>query len=480
MLLFFQFLAPAIGVISTVSSVVSQNKAAQRQRDALETSKRASSIQTEQRLLHLQQQRAYTEAQLRIDNMARQQERAIAQTQVGLQEQAIKNQIQQETLNNQANILATQGEQALATGQLETQTALAQEQLRSQQALQRQGRNFNFLSQNAALELSDAAQFSGQAANLRDQLTSVQNERVNLRGEVAQQLDAIAREFQVASQQDREALKRRAAMAVSLAAGQGLSETDKSLLAEQDNAIMRSAIERALQGGRTQELLDQAEKFQLAQLDRTRDNIIGDFQNNRLLSQANLGLQQGQLVGTNKLADAQQAVQNRLGAMQINLPAQLQQLGIDHNAALQMNLNDIGTIRNLQQLGLDQQAIETLKVAQENTFNLGNAQADLNKNFANLALDANRLSVQSAGAAEQASLAAQQQSIRSPGALGVLSGLTQGAGVLAGSGILSGGSANTSPSNPLFTPPINPNPNVGGTLQSAGQAFGTLGNVAGF
>lgn len=454
-------IAAGVGILGTVSSVVSQNRAAQSQRDALELSKDTAALQTQQRLLALEQKKAYVEGQLRLDNLARQQEQAIAVNQLGMQEQAINLQLQQEALNQQANAGLIQGQQAQATGQLGNQFFAQQQQLAAQDALGRQSRDLNFMSQDAALELGNASQLSGQTAQLRNQLAAVDNQQIAVKDQVSQQLDALALEFQNASAAQREGLRQKAIAAVSLATGGELSQSDRALLAEQENAMMRNAVEAALRGGRSKDLLREAEKFQLAELQNQRANAIGDFQNTRLLSDANLGVAQGQIMGKNKLDATQAAISNRLSNADINFTRQLAQLGIDHQAALQLNLNDVNVQRNLAQLGLDQNALDVLKQAQANSFNLGTAQADLNKNFSNLALDANRLSVQSAGAAERAAISAQQQQVRSPGALGLLSGLASGVGTLAGTGVLSGGAPTIPPANPLFTPPINPNPNAG-------------------
>lgn len=455
-------IAAGVGILGTVTNIVGQNRAAQAQRDALELSKDAAALQTQQRLLAIEQKKAFVEGQLRLDNLARQQEQAIAVNQLGMQEQAINLQLQQEALNQQANQGLIQGQQGLATGQLQNQFFTQQQQLSAQDALARQGRDLNFMSADAALELSNASQLSGQTAQLRNDLASLDNRNIEVKTAVANQLDELAQEFQNASATQREALRQKAIAAVQLSTGGDLSQSDRALLAEQETAMTRNAIEAALRGGRGRDLLREAEKFQLAELQNQRSNAIGDFQNTRLLSDANFGVQRGQLLGQNRLAATQADVQNRVANADINLSRQLAQLGIDHQAALQLNLNDINTQRNLAQLGLDQNALNVLKTAQANSFELGNAQAELNKNFSTLALDANRLSVQSAGAAERANISAQQQQVRSPGAIGLLSGVAGGLGQLAGTGVLSGiGIPGTQPSNPLFTPPINPNPNVG-------------------
>ena len=477
-------IAAGVGILGTVSNIVGQNRAAQSQRDALELSKNAAALQTQQRLLALEQKKQFVEGQLRLDNLARQQEQAIAVNQLGMQEQAINLQMQQEALNQQANRGLIESERGFATGDLSNQFFQQQQQLSARDALSRQGRDLNFMSENALLELSNESQLAGQTADLRNNLAAVDNRNIEVKAQVANQLDELAQEFQTASAAQREALRQKAIAAVQLSTGTDLSQSDRALLAEQENAMIRNAVEGALRGGRSRDLLREAEKFQLAELQNQRSNAIGDFQNTRLLSDANLGARRGQILGENKLAATQADVGNRLANANINLSRQLSQLGIDHQAALQLNLNDVNTQRNLAQLGLDQNALDVLRTAQANSFELGNAQAELNKNFANLALDANRLSVQSAGAAERANLSAQQRSIRSPGAIGLLSGIAGGVGQLAGTGILSGGATSAPPSNPLFntpfTPPFNPNanrelvfnsPDFGNQYQLSGPTF---------
>lgn len=461
-------IAAGVGILNTATSIIGQNRAAQAQRDALKLSKDAAALQTQQRLLAIEQKKQFVEGQLRLDNLARQQEQAIAVNQLGMQEQAINLQLQQEALNQQANVGLIRGQQARDTGQLSNEFFTQQQQISARDALERQGRDLNFLTQNAALELSNESQLSGQTAQLRNDLAAVDNRNIELKSQVANQLDELATEFQTASAGQREALRQKAIAAVQLATGGDLSQSDRALLAEQENAMIRNMVEGAMRGGRSRDLIREAEKFQLAELQNQRNNAIGDFQNTRLLSDANFGVARGQILGENKIRATQADVQNRLANANINLNRQLAQLGIDQNAALQLNLNDVNTQRQLAQLGLDQAALDVLRTAQANSFELGNAQAGLNRNFANLALDANRLSVQSAGAAERANLSAQQQSIRSPGALGFLSGVAGGLGQLAGTGILSRGGVPAVPaSNPLytggstfntpFTPPFNPN-----------------------
>ena len=476
-------IAAGLGLLETATSIIGQNKAAQAQRDALELSKNTAALQTQQRLLAIEQKKAFVEGQLRLDNLARQQEQAIAVNQLGMQEQAINLQLQQEAFNQQANQGLIQGQQARDTGQLTNEFFVQQQQLQARDALERQGRDLNFLTADAALELSNESQLSGQTADLRNALAAVDNRNIELRSAVANQLDELAQEFQTASAGQREALRNKAIAAVQLSTGGDLSQSDRALLAEQENAMIRNMVEGAMRGGRSRDLIREAEKFQLAELQNQRSNAIGDFQNTRLLSDANFGVRQGQLMGENRIATTEANVRNRLANANINLNRQLAQLGIDHNAALQLNLNDVNTQRQLAQLGLDQKSLDVLRTAQANSFELSNAQAELNKNFANLALDANRLSVQSAGAAERAALSAQQQSIRSPGAIGFLSGIAGDLGQLAGTGILSGiGIPSAPPSNPLytggststfntpFTPPFNPNAGAQ-TYQLSGPTF---------
>ena len=442
----------AVGAIGTVASVVNQNRQAQAQRDLLEQSKELSAIQTQQRLAAIEQKRMFTEHQLKLDNMARSQEREIASMQLNLQQQAINNQIQQESLNNQANAQMIAQEQGFATGARQNQTFLQQQQLEQQQQLSQMGRDFNFLTQDAALNLQNAAQFSGQAAQLRNQLAAIENQEVGVRQQVVSQLDQLAQQFQNAGAQEREAIRQQAQAAVTLAGGSGLSLSDRAALGEVDNRIMQAAVERALQTGRTEELLKEAEAFQLGQLQRQRENITGDFQDRRLLSRAQFGQARGQLQGQTILGDVQRTLGTNLGRGQINLSAQLQQLGIDQAALTQLNLNDAATQRNLQQLGLDAAALDTLRVAQSNSARLGDAQAALNQQFGELALDANRLSVQSAGAAERAAISGQQAMIRSPGALGFLSAVAGAGADIVNSGLLSG-NVQTAPTNPFYQPP---------------------------
>ena len=95
-----------------------------------------------------------------------------------MQEQAINLQLQQEALNQQANVGLIQGEQARATGQLGNQFFQQQQQLAAQNALARQGRDLNFMSSDAALELSNASQLSGQTAQLRNQLAAVDTQQI--------------------------------------------------------------------------------------------------------------------------------------------------------------------------------------------------------------------------------------------------------------------------------------------------------------
>ena len=442
----------AIGAVGTVASVVTQNRQAQAQRDILEQSKELSAIQTQQRLAAIEQKRMFVEHQLKLDNLARSQEREIASMQLNLQQQAINNQIQQESINNQANAQLIAQEQGFDTGARENRTFLQQQQLEQQQQLSQMGRDFNFLTEDAALGLQNAANFSGQAAQLRNQLAAVENQEVGVRQETVSQLDQLAQQFQNANAEDREAIRQQAQAAVALAGGSRLSLSDRAALGEVDNRIMQAAVERALQTGRTEELLKEAEAFQLGQLQRQRRNLTGDFQNQRLLSRAQFGAAQGQLQGETILGDVGRALGTNLGRGEINLAAQLQQLGIDQNALTQLNLNDAATQRNLQQLGLDAAALDTLRVAQANSANLGDAQAALNQQFGELALDANRLSVQSAGAAERAAISGQQATIRSPGALGFLSAVAGAGADIIGSGLLSGG-GQTAPTNPLYRSP---------------------------
>ena len=170
-----------------------------------------------------------------------------------MQEQAINLQMQQEAMNQQANVGLIQGERGRATGQLQNQFFQQQQQLSAQDALARQGRDLNFMSADAALELSNASQLSGQTAQLRNDLASLDNRNIEVKTAVANQLDELAQEFQNASATQREALRQKAIAAVQLSTGGDLSQSDRALLAEQETAMTRNAIEAALRGGRGRE-----------------------------------------------------------------------------------------------------------------------------------------------------------------------------------------------------------------------------------
>lgn len=429
-------IAAGIGTLANVVGIVNQNKAAGAQRDALEASANAADTETQIRLAEIESQKLYLNQLLSLQNLARSQEQTLTMHQNQLQQNALDQAITQESLNQQANDLLTQRGFEFANQELVNRRFREQQQLQAQDILSQNQRNVNFFGESAGLQLTEASQLGGLASQLRDRINAIETRKVGVQEEVLGQLQQIAQEYRTATEQERQNLRNQAAAAVSLSTRTGgLSQSDKALLAEQDSRLIHQALDRAFQAGRIPELLAQAEQFQLQQLDDQANRARTDFARNRELLNQNIATQQTTLLGRKNLEDTAADLATNLQGLSQDQAGELQRAGINLDALLDINLNDIGTQERLTQLGIDRTGLEALKTIQANTFALSDATDRLNQQFGNLGLTAQGAAIGAAGAAQRESLLAARAGVTSPGALGVLSALAGGAGTI--SGILS-------------------------------------------
>jgi hypothetical protein len=151
------------------------------------------------------------------------------------------------------------------------------------------------------------------------------------------------------------------------------------------------------------------------------------------------------------LSDTQLQLRNALAGLTAAQSYALEKLNLDSNMLLSLDLNNINTVQQLSQAGVDEQALNVLKLTQENTLRLQNEQDELNRNFSQLALTGQGQSIMQQSQAANQALNAQKSSIKSPGALGLLT-----AGVGAGYNIynaVKGTQANIQPTNPFYQQP---------------------------
>lgn len=448
-------IAAGVGTLANVVSIVNQNRAAGAQREALEASAAAADTETKIRLAEIESQKLYLNQLLSLQGLARTQEQTLQIHQNALQQNALDQAITQESLNQQANALLTQRGFEFANQELINRRFREQQQLQSQDILNQNQRNINFFGESAGLQLSQASQIGGLASQLRDRINAIETRKVGVQEEILGQLQQIAQEYRTATEQERQNLRNQAAAAVSLSTRTGgLSQSDQALLAEQDSRLIHTALDRAFQAGRIPELLEQAQQFQLQQLDDQAKRVRTDFRRNRELLNQNIATQQTTLLGQKNIQDTAAKLATNLQGLSQDQLGELQRAGINLDAFLEMNLNDIGTQERLLQLGIDRTGLEALKNIQANTFALSDATDRLNQQFGNLGLTAQGAATTAAGAAQRESLLAARAGVTSPGVLGFLSAAAGGAGTIAG--ILS---SRRQPGSTASTFPAGQNPN---------------------
>lgn len=478
----FPIIAAGLGTLASVNSIVQQNRSAAAQREALDASARAADRETQIRLAEIESQKLYLNQLLTLQNLARAQEQGLAIHQNTLQENALDQAITQEGLNQQANALLTQRGFEFANQELLNRRFGQQQQLQQQEILRQNQRNLNFFGENAQLQLSNASQLGGLASQLRDRINLIENQKVGVQEQILGQLQDIAQEYQNATEQERQNLRNQAAAAVSLSTRTGgLSASDQALLAEQDNRLIHSALDRAFKAGRIPELLDQAQQFQLQQLDDQANRARTDFRRNRELLSQNVATRRTTLLGNKNLEDTADNLQLNLQGLSEDQLGELQRAGINLETLTELNLNDIGTQERLLQLGVDRRGLEALKVVQANTFSLANAADRLNREFGNLALTAQGIGIQASGAAQRESLMAARAGVTSPGLLGFLAAGASGAGTIAGilsrrnpTGTTNRFPAGQNPFPPTITVPTVPAPAPIGDFPVPGSTGGTF------
>ena len=442
-----------VGTASAVSSISSQNKQAKAQREAIDAQAANSEANTALRLIEIEKQKLYAQSQTQIDNMARLNAREVQRAQNQLTQAQLDLQIQQAQLQQQtqSQIIGQNRDtqlQQLDVGDFtnQAQGQLTREAARNQFAVgeakdvisTREGLQSSILSQNQAL-----LDIEKQRSN---SIVSANAQQIAAQEQATQILEGLATDFrQLERQQDR-ALDQQAAVAVQLAAQTGSpnSLSDQALLSANTNELSQDLVEATRQAGRTIGSVNNSLDMQSALREYLikRANVTSGTQT--AVANAQSVLQRESLFNNFSVNQTQrkQQLQQQLAGSNIQQTAQgqvnqIQRTGIQNQASQQQKLLDIQADAIVQTSQVDKNALEILKSAQANKFQLENEMSNLNNRFSDIALNSQKISAQVAGQSELNSLQAQRASITSPGALGTIGAITQGASAIY-NGFLSG------------------------------------------
>lgn len=507
----------AVGAVGTISGISAQRRQEQAQQDAIDAQSAASSANLALRTQEIERQKLFVQFQSEVDRLNRESEKAFTQfenfaveQQLQQQEQAIQQQLAEQTLlsDRQTQLEQFQAEQARTQqlNQLGSRQTLENIQAGTQRAelgiqdanalLQRQltggditrqslGEAARFNQQDIANRQAFIQQLAGTARSTQQELLGLANQNIGQQSQIAGALDQIQQELLATVTAQRDQSKARALATVQLAGGAtaGLSASDLALLEEN---LAQEQTNFAASSSRSQRLIDQLQQdsefannlsAQLSQATRLRGlaNTLGlvtqqDAASSQNLIQNLLTTNQINQAGTqadvnlaNQLAQSSIA-RGQLGATQglsaLDILAQRQQVNQQTN--LQLGLSDIQNIENqlaLQQqaelqladIGLSRGAQGLLASEQRNRQDLQAASARINQAFSEQALQSQLLGTQAAGASEQAALAAARRGVGGGGlgrTIGVAGGLLNAGTRIAG--ILSSQNQQPQVTNPLF------------------------------
>lgn len=432
-----------VGTVSAVSSISSQNRQAQAQRDAIDAQAANSETSTALRLIEIEKQKLYAQSQTQIDNMARLNAREVQRAQNQLTEQQLNLQIQQAQLEQQAQteIIGQQRDTQLEQLNVsdfsnEAQAGLSRDAARNQAVIgeardiigTRQGLQSSVLAQNQAL--FDIEQ---QRAN---SIVSANAQQIAAQEQATQILNGLATDFRNLERQQDRALDQQAAVAVQLAAQTGSpnSLSDRALLDANTNELSQDLVDATVDAGRTIGSVNRSLDMQSALREYLikRANVTSGV--NTAVTNAQSVLQRESLFDNFRVNQTQreQQLQQSLAGIDIQSTAQGQsnqiaRTNVQNQAAQQQGLVDIQANTLANAANVDKNALEILKSAQQNKFRLENEMSSLNNRFSDIALNSQKVSAQVSGQAELNALQAQRASVTSPGALGTIGALAQGA-----------------------------------------------------
>jgi hypothetical protein len=441
----------AVGAASTVAGVAQANSQAEAQRQSIESQKQLNSIDTQMRLNEIERQKMYVNQQAQLAQASRAQDAYIQQAQIALERQALDQSRKEAELNQalQQTLISQQGGADAFRLLQQYQTEGMGRQLDVSQA--RMSGDLQYLSDSALNQLSTNNQLYGATAQLRGQMADIQNAEVSQMQSTNSQLQEIADAYKQASKETRAYLRQRAQNLVGLSVNGVASESDRALLASMDKDVLDAATDRILRGNQSEDIIKASEQYVRNMLGVQRQAAQTGYDVSMAGIQGESTIKQTGLDLGKDLSDTQLQLRNALAGLTAAQSYALEKLNLDSNMLLSLDLNNINTVQQLSQAGVDEQALNVLKLTQENTLRLQNEQDELNRNFSQLALTGQGQSIMQQSQAANQALNAQKSSIKSPGALGLLT-----AGVGAGYNIynaVKGTQANIQPTNPFYQQP---------------------------
>lgn len=440
-----------VGTAATVSSVAQQNKQAAQQRDAIAQQQSQAALDTQMRLIEIERQKAYINQQLELNKLSASQDRYVQQAQVSLEEQAIEQSKKEALLNQQLQAtLLNQGADA-DTMRLLQQFESEKMGRQLDVAATRMGSDLQYLSESAMNELNTNNALYGSTAQLRGQMANLSNQDIAQLSSTNAELQKIADEYKQASTETKAFMRQRAMNIVSLAQGGYLSDSDRALLGSMDKEQLDKAADRILRGNQAQGVLKATEDYVLKMNEIAKQSALTQHGAAQAGAIGEGTIRQTSMDVGKQLSDTQLKLRDALAGMTAEQSYALEKLGIDNNKLLALDLQNVETVQQLSQAGLDQGALEVLKLTQKNSFELQNQQDELNKQFSTLALQGQGLSIQQQGLAQQQALKAQKESIRSPGTLGLLT--TAGMGAYNIYNTLKQRTTSSQPTNPFYSQP---------------------------
>jgi hypothetical protein len=400
------------------------------------------------RLNEIERQKMYVDQQAQLARASRAQDAYIQQAQMALEQQALEQSKKEAELNSALqNTLVNQQAGADSFRLLQQyQTDRMGRQLDTTQA--RMSGDLQYFSESAINQLGTNNQIYGATAQLRGQFAEIQNSELSQIQATNAQLREISDAYKQASKETRAYLRQRAQNLMGLSIDGVSSESDRALLASMDKDTLDSATDRILRGSQAEDMLKLSEQYVRNMLGLQKqsaqtgyDVSMAGIQGESTIRQTGLELGKG-------MSDIQLQLRDSLAGLTADQAYALEKLNLDNNRLLSLDLNNINTVQQLAQAGVDEQALNVLKLTQQNTLRLQDAQDELNSQFSQLALTGQGQSILQQSQAANQALNAQKAGIQSPGALGLLT-----AGVGAGLNIydaVKGRVGNAQPTNPFY------------------------------
>lgn len=486
-----------VGTASAVSGIAAQNKQARQQQEALEAQIANSETNTALRLIEIERQKIFAQAQNQINEMSRQNASAVRQAQDAIQEANMNLQAQQNLqnadaatfLNNQQSNtqqaqlnqqgFANQAQNQLAGMQADVGLRMQQNQANAQFGLAQQAAGNDFTNQMSQIQQQQAQGLLNVQQGQNQAILGANQQQLQADQQAAQVLDQLATEFENASRQQTNQLRQQAITQAQLRSQTGSlnSLSDQAFMGNAEGELQLDAMARAAQGSSTianlnnnLELQDALRRYSINQANRqantARQNIPLQSQLQRLSLLQQLDDRSTQANIQRDLSLQSASVQNALAKRGIDVnrlsqqqAQQLQQQLLTNQQLQQQMLIDMDRLENSYEDNITANTFGMVQQAGKASEALQKEMESLNSQFSEIALNSSAGAAQLAGNAELAALRAQQANVNKPGFLNTLGTLTQGASAITAS-LPNTAKGNATPSNPFYVPPQQSQPSL--------------------